>query len=36
MTQNEMVLNLLAKSGWTVTDKSDDNAKAVVVATTKN
>lgn len=36
MTQNEMLLNLLSKSGWTVTNQSNEDAKAVVVATEKN
>ena len=36
MTQIEMIENLLAKSGWTVTNESNEDAKKVVVATDKN
>ena len=33
---NDLIINLLNKSGWTVTNESNEDAKAVVVATDKN
>lgn len=36
MTPRENLLYLLAKAGWTVTNESNEDAKAVVVATDKN
>ena len=35
MTNEEMLLNTLTKSGWIVTDQKDDNGATVVVADDK-
>lgn len=36
MTNEEMILNTLTKSGWIVTDQKDDNGATVVVADDNN
>lgn len=33
---NDLIINLLTQSGWTVTDESNEDAKSVVVATDNN
>lgn len=36
MTKQEMLLNLLNKSGWTVTEAVDEDGAKIVVATDKD
>lgn len=33
MTKNEMIANLLKKSGWTVTTKTDNDGYKIAVST---
>lgn len=36
MTKNEMLLKLLAQSGWTVTTETDEDGYKKAVASTEN